>query len=117
LTNNPNIAVDKNHDLYRRLEKSKIPDSLKSELKKNYDGYFEILKTKKGEKNPVSYMHDSLMLSTALGKRFVGYENRRTTLDENGVMKFSNNGRPTVVSKDKADYQGFMKFLKKSLPF
>jgi len=98
-TFNELLAVDRTHPIYDAIDNSPCRDLLLPSFERFFNNY-----------HPASLMHDPLTLCAVLNDEYVSFTTRNLLLDEQGIMRLSEDGRPTCVSSG-AKHAEFMRFL------
>lgn len=107
ITHNSAIQFNAHHPIYKRLQESEWP--AKELLIKNCQNFFRKL-------YPTIFMHDPLTLSYIIDPRFLNFEEHTLIMSEDGTMQLSEKGKKLIISAS-ANYEEFMNFFSKRLPF
>lgn len=105
-TFNPAYAVGLDHPIYKQLAAS---DNMGDKI---IARHFETWHKAKGLD---SYMHDPLTVATAMGKKFVSFNETPLKMDERGNMAVAEHGRKVRWSRPESKDKEFMAFLEQRL--
>lgn len=95
-------------------QESQFFEELKNSDKPHLNYIIESMKLLFNKLEPKTYMHDPITLSYLINNQIIDFENKKISINGNGVMRIDPDGEETIISKS-ANYELFWKIFKERI--